>query len=968
MRADASAARGDHLKNKLLCPLSVLLFCFIVIGCATTARITSPAGEALQDDPAIISGVLENGFSYRILQNSYPKNRISLRLVVRAGSVLESRNERGIAHLVEHMAFNGTVHFPGNELGSYFEKAGMAFGPEVNAYTSFDETVYRLEIPANDPEILNTSITAIFDWACGLSFDEAELEKERGVVLEEWRLNRGVDGRAWDALLPFLFPFSRYAARMPIGDPDIIRNAPRNRIVNFYKKWHRPELMTLVIVGDADVALLEQAVQERLSAIPASEKPRAFPVYPVSVPRTKLSLRLSDPEAPYTQVFIGSLFPAVQVKTREDQRRYAAGAIAIYALSARLDEQVQDGDLFLGSQVFTMNALRSMNAGAIWFNPKPGAFNDAFRTVIDEIDRFVDYGITETELERQKANLRSSALDLWQNSKKAESPDIASRLVESVLNETPLLSADAEYRLELETIDTLTKDEINAIVKQYFDKRGSRLLTIAPPDADVPAKSAVNRMWKRYRNAFLGPYNDDLDDRPLFPPELAGSPGSITAERALSDGSGGTSTDGSPADVPPTIIEFTLSNGATVIVCPTDFKEDFFVFNALSRGGLSLVSDDEYPSASMSAEYAGMSGLNGFRQTQVAKKLAGENVSIRPELNETYAGLSGSAAARDMESLFQLVNLYFASPNFTEAAWKRATGNIAAKIEANQKYPQNFFFAELWKTLYPGSVRFNEPDDSFVSALDSAKAQQFYRQRYGGAGNFIFIFTGNVDIDEAKRLSALYLASLPAGEKTEALDTFPAFPAGRQIVRIKKGIEQQSWVYILLRGIKDDVEGDIYSEQDLTAAVSELLELRLRETMREQMGASYGVTVYCEQQNYPSRRYNAGIYFGCEPARSEELAELVIRELKILGEAPAREDDLVKLREGFSRRRETALKTNDFWQKILIANVMRGEGSASHSRSETVLAGLNPEAMQRMVRRYFNTENYVIGILLPEGN
>ncbi|MDR2245364.1 MAG: insulinase family protein, partial [Treponema sp.] len=789
---------------------SVFLLCLVLAGCATTDNTGSAPGELLEGDPAVISGVLENGFSYRILQNSYPENRIFLRLVVKAGSVLEAYNERGIAHLVEHMAFNGSAHFSENQLVDYFETLGMAFGPEVNAYTSFDETVYRLEIPADNPEALGTSLTVISDWASGLTFDEAELEKERGVVLEEWRLGRGVNGRAGDALLPFLFPFSRYAARMPIGKPDIIRNAPRDRIVNFYKKWYRPELMTLIIVGDANGALLEQAVKGRLSSIPASEKPRgrpgaspAFPSYPVSVPKIKLSLRLSDPEAPYTQVFIGSLFPAVRVKTREDQRLFTAGAVAVNALSARLKEQVQDGDLFLGGQALTIDLLRSMNAGAIWFNPRQGVFDDAFKAVIDEIDRFVEYGITETELERQKANLRSNALDTWQNKKKARSPDIAYRLVESVLNETPLLSADAEYQLALETINALTTDEVNTVIQWYFDGRGSRLLTIAPPDAGVPSKWAISRMWKRYRNPSLGVYNDDLDDRPLFPPELAGSPGSITAERVLSDGSGGTQ-----AGVPPAITEFTLSNGAKVVVCPTDFKDDFFVFNALSRGGLSLVSDDEYPSASIAAEYAGASGLNGFRQTQVTKKLAGKNVTVGPKLNETYAGLSGSAAARDMESLFQLVNLYFTSPDFTEAAWKRVTGNISSKIEANQKYPQNYFITELLKILYPGSVRLNEASGSFAGALNSAEARQFYRRFYGGAGNFTFVFTGSITVDEVKRLSAVYLASLPAGEIAEARDTFPDFPEGKQVVRIKKGIERQSWVRIYFGGVNPEVEGD----------------------------------------------------------------------------------------------------------------------------------------------------------------
>jgi zinc protease len=473
-------------------------------------------------------------------------------------------------------------------------------------------------------------------------------------------------------------------------------------------------------------------------------------------------------------------------------------------------------------------------------------------------------------------------------------------------------------------------------------------------------------MWKRYRNPSLAPYNNDLDDRPLFPSELAGRPGTITAERSLSGGSDGTPAGETPTGVPSGITEFTLSNGAKVIVCPTDFKKDFFVFNAVSRGGLSLVHDSEYPSASIAAKYAGMSGLNGFRQTQVTKKLAGKNVELGPGLNETYAGLYGSAAARDTESLFQLVNLYFTSPNFTEAAWKRVTGNIASRIEANQKYPINYFVTELYKFIYSGSIRHNEPEDSFAGALDAAKARQFYRQFYNGTGNFTFIFTGDIAVDEVKRLSALYLASLPAGERTEAQDTAPAFPEGTPVVRIKKGIEQQSWVRIHFEGVNPELEGDIYTEQDLVASMVELIEIRLRDKIREKMGASYGVRVYCNQGNYPSRRYIAFIHFGCEPARAEELGGLVIQELKTLGETPIREEDLVKLQEGFSRRRETALKTNEFWQETLTANIIRGDESAAYSRTETVLAGLNAETMQRLLRRYFNTENYVTGILLPE--
>ncbi|MDR2397422.1 MAG: insulinase family protein [Spirochaetaceae bacterium] len=948
----------DYYRRKPVYFLVGLALWAALAGCETWGGGSPAEGKPLEEDSALVSGVLKNGFSYRILPNQYPENRIYLRLVVKVGSVLEAPKERGLAHFVEHMAFNGTTHFSGNELVSYFETLGIPFGPEVNAYTSFDETVYQLEIPADDPEALDTSLTVIADWAQGITFDEEELEKERGVVLEEWRQHRGLNQRAWDKLMPFLFPWSRYAERMPIGKPDIIRKAPRERLVKFYKKWYRPELMTLVITGDADPAALEQAVQERLSVIPAGVKPRARPTYPVSVSKAKLSLRLSDPEASDTQVFIGSLFPAEPLRTQEDQARYSAVRVAINALWGRLYEQVQEGELFLSCRISVNSLLRSMSLGVIEFSPKPGVFEEAFKVVMDEIDRFVQYGITETELQRLKLNMRSWVLEDWQDRKKIESSRLAYQLVQCVLDETPFLSADEEYRLSVQAIEALSADTVNAVIRRYFDKRGSRLVTIVPQDADVPGKAAIERLWKGYHAASLAPYKDDLDERPFFPQELTEHPGSIRSQRVLSDVP--------PGAEEPVITEFTLSNGARVLVCPTDFKEDFFVFNALSQGGLSLVSDEDYPSAWVADSYIEESGLNGFRWDQVTKKLAGTSWWIQPILQEAYAGLRGSAPARDREVFFQLVNLYFTAPYFTQAGWKRVQGNLTSRIAGNQQYPQDYFHAELLKRLYPGSVRSKEPDAAFIAALDPAKAEGLYRQFYGEAGNFTFIFTGAITVDEVKRLSEVYLASLPAGDRREAQDVLPAFPEGKQVLRIRKGIEPQGRVRILFGGVNPEIQGDLYAEQDLVGAMVELLELRLREKIREDLGASYGVEVHCHQQNYPTRRYRASINFGCEPERAEALLDLVLGELKALGVNPAREKDLIKLREGFSRKRETARKTNDFWQQTLVSNALQGDESAGYSSAEAVLAGLTEETLQRLVRRYFNTENYQAGILLPE--
>jgi zinc protease len=940
------------VKKPLFLHISVILLS-ITVSCATTSSSGRNA-VPLESDPALVSGVLENGLSYRILQNKYPENRIALRLAVKIGSIVEADNERGLAHLVEHLAFNGSAHFAENELISYFETIGMQFGPDVNAYTSFDETVYMLEIPADNPDILAASLTIMYDWACGLTFDPDELEKERGVVLEEWRMRRGVSGRALDALLPFLFPFSRYADRNPIGKTEVISGAPRDRIVKFYKKWYRPELMTLVIAGDADAALLEQSVRERLSSIPSEKKKTKRPEYKASPLKTKLSLLLSDPEASDTGFYIGSLFPSLKIRNTENFKEQTARELSQSAFNARLEEQVDKGGFLVNAEYFATDVIGSIDAGILMAKPGDGRFTEAFQAVLDEIDRFAQFGITESELEREKIKLRMNALDEWQNRERRESSYLADYLVESALYDTPVLSPDMKYQLTLDTISALTQAEVNETIKKYYLGRGTRLVTSTYPDAGTPSQKEIGKMWKNYRNAGLAAYQDKIDARPLFPPESAGQAGSIAAERVLAEGN-------------PAITELTLSNGAKVVVCQTDFKKDYFIFSAFSPGGLSLVSDEQYPSAALAGAYAGQSGLNGFTAAEVAKKLPGVTARVMPDITADAAVLNGSSSSRDTEAFFQLVNLYFTAPYFRDSAWERETAYIASNIESAKRYPQQALLAEIQKVLYSNSIRFNSSDPAYLEKIRKEESERWYRRFFREAGTFTFIFTGDIALDDVKRFSEQYLASLPSGEENpSAQDYYPPFPKSKPVVRVKKGIEPQSMIRLAFGGDNPVIEGDVWTERELISAAVSLTEIRLRNRIREKLGASYGIGVYCEQLNYPSRRYNAGIEFGCEPDRAEELGSLAIHELESIRPETITSADLVKLLEGFSRRRETALKTNEFWLDVLRSNYGRGEESAKHSDPETVIAAIAPETISRLIQRYFNTENYVTGILLPE--
>jgi zinc protease len=949
-----------NMNTGILSRFALFVFLLTIFGCTTNSNPDIPeptlqAESALPSDPAIVEGTLDNGMTYRLMKNSQPENRIFLRLVVKAGSVLEDDDQRGIAHLVEHMAFNGSTHFAENELISYFESIGMAFGPDVNAYTSFDETVYMLEIPADDPAMLDTALTVLQDWACGLAFDEAELDKERNVVIEEWRLGRGANGRTQEKMFPFLFGDSRYAVRLPIGNPELVSSVPRERVVDFYKKWYRPDLMSVILVGDADTSFMEEKVKAILGQVPMSDNAKtARPEYDVPLAKDKKALIITDPENSYTQIAVYDLFPAKSLKTEDDYQADIALQIAKAALTARLDEKAQEENapfLYGGASFYRLN--RPLSASTVALIPLPGRFADASYSVLDELDRYEEFGITSTELEEQKSNYAANARLSWQNRDKTESSALISRLVSSALYDTPVLSPDDQYELTTRALEAITLADVNRAIERYFAKRGNWLLVTAQENMqEIPTTGELLDSWINYRSSVaLMPYNPKIDDRPLMADEPLS--GEITDERLLAEN--------------PAITEFTLSNGAKVVVCLTDFKADSFQFSALSRGGLSLLPDDDYPSGLESPDYLEMSGLNGFTASEITKKLAGKNISIYPYITETTAGMSGSSSSTDIETFFQLINLYFTAPYFTNAAWERLLADYQTEIQARKNEPRAVFIDSVTEVLYGDSIRHVKADERFFAMLDRQKAEENYRLFFSDAGNFTFVFTGDFDIEAVKDLSCRYIASLPAaGTLTEAKDNSIPFPAGKPVVRVEKGLEAQSQVLLVFGGQNPALMGDIYTNQELISIMENLMEMRLRETVREKIGGTYGVSVSCTLLHYPSRRFLTQISFGCEPSRAETLAQVVLDEIAALQTSLTSGDDITKLRETFTRGRETAVKTNAFWQNHLLWNISRGDDTAGIADEQAVRSAITATTMRLLIRRYFNLDNYLSAYLLPE--
>ncbi len=916
-----------------------------------SARAYKPS-DPLVSDPSVLSGTLANGLSWRVARNAEPANRVFLRLVVRAGSSLEDDDQKGIAHLVEHMAFNGTEHFRENELVDYFESIGMSFGPEVNAYTSFDETVYMLEIPADDPAALDKALLVLRDWACAISFDEAELDRERGVVVEEWRLGRGAQGRVQDRQIPFLFEGSRYAERLPIGDPEVVRTTPRARVLDFYRTWYRPDLMTVVLVGDADPDLLAAAVDRSLSGIPRAASVVKRPSFPVSIRSKEASLVIRDPELTYSSFQILRQEGARKERTAGDFRERLVENLAFSILNRRLEEKTLHADpAVLGAQgsfVRIVDPSRFAYFGAV---PARDRFADAFNLSMEELERARLFGVTADELAREKADALDGIEQAWLNRDKVDSSERAAAIVRSVVSGEPALSLDARHALYGAIVPTIGVKDVNAVLKRFLSGKGTMLLAVAPESAsDVPDEAALLSLWKSWKpSAPLAPYAEAGLDRPLFDATGAASPeGAIVSERSLG---------------PDGVREWTLSNGARVVWLKTDFKANEILMNAVSNGGLSLVSDAEYPSASEAVAYAERSGLNGFSAVELGKKLAGKTASVGAWVQDTREGLSGRASVADLETLFQLVNLRFTRQTFAPDAWASLMKELSTLASSRESSPAEMFADLKTRLVYGDSVRYANLSRELIARMDARVAEEAYRARFSDAGDFTFVVVGSLDEARLRELSVRYLATLPStGKKEEARDERVPFPRGVREDALRMGLDEKSEVFLAFGG----TPAIGHYEYELFGAFLQLLDIRFREVVREEMSGSYSVQASGYVTAYPKPTWEMTIEFGCAPGREDALAAAVIAEIGKLQAAPVGDFYVTKLREGLKRAHETGLKDNGFWLARVTQETLRGRDLAVISDTESIARAITGESMQAMARKYLPTDNYVKAVLMPE--
>ena len=916
-------------------------------------------GDPLPLDPAVVSGTLSNGLTYYIRHNEEPRERAHLSLVVKAGSVLEEEEQRGLAHFVEHMAFNGTERFAKQEIVDYIESIGGTFGPDLNAFTGFDETVYFLEIPTDDAEILENAFRILSDWAYAISFDPEEVELERGVVLEEWRLSQGFTSRFQNNLIPLLFGSSRYAERAPIGLTEVIENAAVEQLKAYYERWYRPSLMAVVAVGDVDPALIEAKIQQHFAPPPEGEasQPRAAVAPPTTLPSYAVPDNaepivdvFTDPEAPGTQV---TLVRKVAPETGRDVvafQRVAAQELAFMMLNARLFERGQTPDPpYLWSGTGRSSFVRTLDILTFTIVSEQTGTERGFEALLEELQRAARHGFTASELDREKANLRSSVESAYKQRDQQPSAGLAAEYREHFLAGTPAPGIEVEWELFQAVLPQISLAEVDAVAASWTAPGNTVLLVLGPEAIDPTGGDALAAVLQtQLENAdalAVEAYADTVGDVPLL--ATIPTPGSIVDEEQIE-----------AIDA----VRWTLSNGVTVIAKQTDFRDDEVLFTSFSPGGHSLVADADHVSALHAAAIANGSGVGEHDSVALDKLLAGKRVSVAPFINGLFEGLGGNASPEDLETMFQLVWLYATAPRLDPTYFATYEASLRSAAETRPTQPDAVLYDRVNTLLAQEHFRRRPLSLELLEELSLDRAEAVYADRFADLGDSTFVFVGAFDWDELRSLTATYLASLPSGGRSEHWrDVGISPPQGVVDEIVRSGIEPRSNTIWVFAGEAEWAEGETLALD----VAGEMLQTRLRERVREQLGGTYGIFVSAGAGLIPDSEYQVAIIFGSDPARVDELLGEVAVELDWI-RAGGEQDYLDSVKEQFRSSREEQLRENGFWLGQIRSAAQQGRPLDDVNRFDARLDALTLEDIAAVAGRSLPEDRYVRVALVPE--
>ena len=919
---------------------------------AVTTAESLMGSKSIPIDDRLTMGTLDNGIKYYIQKNQKPENRAELRLAVNAGSILEDDDQLGLAHFVEHMAFNGTENFEKSELVDYLESVGTRFGPDLNAYTSFDETVYMLQVRTDSTELFDKGMMIIKDWANGITFDHEEIDKERGVVESEWRTRLSPDQRMQNETFPVMYQDSRYATRLPIGDPDIINNADYETVKRFYKDWYRPDLMAVVVVGDVDIASVEAQIKTLFGSIQEHPNPRERKTYDVPMHDETLVKVVSDAEASFTNVSLMYKHDQVKTESMDDMRSSLVRRAYNGMLNARLSELTKSADPpFIYSYTGYSRDVGDIDSYSSFAMAPEGKAEAALEALMTENKRVLDHGFTNSELDRQKADMMESANRAVKEKDKTDSGRLAMRYVYHYLDENPIPSPDASLEMMNQYLPTIQIDEINAL-SDHFVKDDSRVVIISGPlkeETPLPEEAAIRSLVDRVSMTEVEAYEDDVATAPFFAEELV--------EQEI------VKTEMYDA---PAIKYVELSNGVKVYLKKTDFKNDEILMSATSDGGTSLYSDEDYQNGSNATRISTESGISSFTSTQLEKMMAGKNVRVSPYIGSLSEGMSGSVSPDDIEIMFQMIYLYFTNPRFDEEAFASYINKQKGIYKNLMSNPQYFFSDYVMKKKYNNHPRMGWPSEESLDQLTLEDAKRIYHERFADASDFVFSFVGNYDEEMIESHIKKYLGNLPSIDREEDWkDLGIKVQDGVMKDRFKKGKAPKTNVQMYFHGPFEYTPENSYQMSSMMA----YLRIKLREALREDKGGVYGVRMFGGGSKKPREEYSITISFNSDPDKTDELIDEAKRVIQqAIDEAPS-DLDMTKVKETQKQGRVKSLKENRFWQ----GQIMRRQDEETKDFDkilmdsyEAKVDALTAEQIRAAAGSYFNFDRYMEFVMEPE--
>jgi len=902
-------------------------------------------------DPEVLVGGLPNGLRYYIRPNPKPAREIEIRLVVKAGSVLEDDDQRGLAHFVEHMQFQGSKHFPGQSIAGFLSSIGVGIGEDANAQTSFDDTQYSLRVPADRPGILDMALTVLEDWAGGALFEPAAIEQQRPIVLAEWRRNLGASERTAEKLRRAQLEGSRYADRPPIGSTSVIETARREQLTRFYRDWYRPDLMAVIVVGDVDRNAVAAMIRQHFSSLVNPEPERPRPTFDVPErPGTRYAI-ITDQESTNTVVSLTNLRPARNQGSVGGYREIMKDQLFAQMLGDRLGELAQaDKPPFLradaGRGLFP--APRTRDEATLQALVPSDGVTRGLDALVTELKRVAAFGFTATELDRAKQVNMAGSERVVEESPDRESESRADEYTRNFLQREALPTIWQELAFHRRFLPEITLSEMNALAADWFPQ-ANRLVIVSAPEVagrTLPSEAQLAAAVEAAAARSVTAYVDSGAGQTLM--ERPPAKGTIVSTVVKGD-----------------LTEWKLSNGATVVLLPTTVKTDQILFTASALGGTSLASDADFVAARSADDVIPAGGVGKFSDVVLDRLLAAKALAVRPFITEIRQGMRGGSSPRDLEAMFQLLYLRFTAPRADPTAFAAMKGQALSVLADQSASPDVLFNQTLASALSGNHPRRQPESPETVAKWDLDRSLAFYKARFADAGNFTFVFVGSFTLETIRPFVETYVASLPATQGRETWrDLGVRPPAGVVQTTVRKGIAPRSEVSIVFSG---PLEGGASSELALRTATL-FLQARLSDAIREQLGATYAISAESEASRYPRPEYRVTIDWTCDPAQVESLVQRVFQEVAAVRSTPLTDDQIGRVRDYLVRDLDRARQDNAYLLNLLLRRYESGEPVNRDVVSEQAadIAALTGTAVTQAAVKYLDPARYVRVTLMPD--